>query len=186
MIKKQSGYEGRDSMREKAERLFGDAIKTSMADVPSASAPSKTPMRKYAKGGSVMPGVKKGAYEHTGTATGSRVGALMPKNAKEPVEDADLTDLHMPKKMQGAQYKAGGKAKVTSNLRQALRGKVKVEPRGEERDVGSIKQIPDRKQKTMLHPKPASMGNKHSKLNVESMAKMNKLKHGGRTPKCKK
>lgn len=66
-----SGYEGKDSMREKAQRLFSNAVEgVDMGIKMSASAPSKTPMRKYAKGGEVK------------KATGGEMRAM--KNARSP------------------------------------------------------------------------------------------------------
>ncbi len=87
------GYDGADSMREKAKRLFGNQVEgVSMTDVSSASAPSKTPMRKYAKGGSVK-----------------REGSMLPKSAKGEVQGGTLTDMHMPKKREATNMKKGGK-----------------------------------------------------------------------------
>lgn len=97
--KHQVGYSGMDSMREKAERLFGNAVKgVDMTDVLSASAPSKTPMRKYAKGGHVK------HEERT-----MREGSMMPKSAKGEVFGGTLTDMHMPKKVNTKAFKNGGK-----------------------------------------------------------------------------
>lgn len=93
--KHQVGYSGADSMRAKAQRLFGNAVEgVDMTDVLSASAPSKTPMRKYAKGGHVK-------------ATGS----MMPHKAKGEVQGGTLTDMHMPKKINTKAFKKGGSVK---------------------------------------------------------------------------
>lgn len=96
--KHQVGYSGQDSMREKAQKLFGNAVQgVDMTDVLSASAPSKTPMRKYAKGGHVK-----------GEEKTMRQGSMLPKSAKGAVMGGTLTDMHMPKKVNTKAYKKGG------------------------------------------------------------------------------
>lgn len=86
-------------------------------------------------------------------------------------------------------YKKGGsvRAKTTSPMRKAMKGRTRstdqTMKKGQSLDVGSVKELATPKKASMLKPKPASNGDKHSKLNVESKVKMNGMKSGG---KCKK
>lgn len=249
--KHQVGYSGADSMREKAKKLFGNAVEgVGMLDTPSASMPSRQPMRKYAKGGSVK-----------------REGAMLPKSAKGGVQGGTLTDMHMPKKDNAMKkggkvkscYKTGGsvdkvkmkedratmgsrlnevfrdekslksktlkkpsssvkelgveskmkpgktapipknvednykkggsvkgtRANTTSTMRRTMKGRTKAAGDqtmkfGNGLDVGSVKELSTPKKASMLKPKAASNGNKRSKLNEESIPKMNGMRCGGK------
>lgn len=143
------GFAGYDAMREKAKRIFDGEMRTTKMEMPmSASAPSKTPMRKYKKGGSVraMPhdnalGLKKGgramsrkcmnkggsAYEEQSsryTHPSKHMGAF---------HDREDNTLRLNKggcvtakvNNNALKLKKGGSAKKTSVLRQAMKGRTK-------------------------------------------------------------
>lgn len=68
-----AGYPGKDSMRAKAERLFGSELASTPMDMPASfSAPDPTKMRLFKKGGHVKRGGK-------------------------VIEGGSLTDLHLPR-----------------------------------------------------------------------------------------
>lgn len=123
-----AGYPGKDSMREKAERLMGPELKMVNMNMPeSPSRPEKTKMRLYKKGGLVQKIPEKSIHSE------------MKTSHKE-------TDM-----------KKGGRAKMTSDNRRAIKGRANSK---------------------------SSMVNKSSiktpKLNVESLKEMSSMKHGGK------
>lgn len=81
-----SGYDGEDSMRSKAEKLFGGEMAVPMEKPRSDSAQGKVPMRRYATGGHVKAENPK-AIERADVEAGhkaNRLNAPYPKKLSNP------------------------------------------------------------------------------------------------------
>ena len=121
------GFAGHDAMREKAKRIFDGEMHTIPMEKPmSASAPSKTPMRKYKKGGSVtaMPHandmhLKKGGSAKKTSVLRQAVKGRTKKKESMAKMDADMDKAQKPimaKKAGGkvSCYKKGGLVKMAA------------------------------------------------------------------------
>lgn len=116
MMKKESGFIGKpDVMRSKAEKSFDKDpdFRNFPVSPSSASAVRKEKMRLYKKGGSV--------------------------NKVEETPGGSLTDEHYPYSIA---LKKGGKAKVTSEMRKAMKGRAKKpDMRHEEKEVKLVEKL---------------------------------------------
>lgn len=121
------GFAGHDAMREKARRIFDGEMHTIPMEKPmSASAPSKTPMRKYKKGGAVraMPHandlhLKKGGSSKKTSVLRQAVKGRTKKKESMAKMDADMDKAQKPimaKKAGGKVgcYNMGGMAKMAA------------------------------------------------------------------------
>lgn len=115
LITHKSGYHGEDSMRNKAERVFGDEFKNKDMIFPrSGSQPGREKLRLYARGGSV-----EGKPVHRDIQVNSKNSGQMNPRIPEGMEEQTY-------------YKRGGKvkAKVTSPMRQTIKGRTKAKAMG--------------------------------------------------------
>ena len=104
LYKFMSGYHGTDNMRAKAQKMLGgEFANTSMSPRSSASAPSRTPMREYKRGGHVehFEASRERHHEHQGMPKKRHPHGHRERYPSEhEIQGGHLTNLYIPHEMQ--------------------------------------------------------------------------------------